>query len=71
MYESAMLGIASARVIRIGVKEALGIPPAIGRKLGYRIGTASDQPPEILWGAHSAWITAAHADDCDRLAPVC
>src|SRR5258708_34873727 len=54
-------------MVGMGVIERVEIPVAIRRERRDRIDTRREQPPQLLWRAHSAPIPAAHPHDRDRL----
>ena len=65
--EATLTAVGRARVLRVGVVDALDIPAAVVGELGDRVLALGDQLPELRGGADPAGVAAGHADDRDRL----
>ncbi|RPK40686.1 hypothetical protein EES37_20680 [Streptomyces sp. ADI91-18] len=63
--EAALVGVAGARVLRVGVVDGLHVPAALGGESGDGVDTVDDQLPQFLGRGRAAGVAAAHADDGD------
>ena len=67
VQKAAVAGVARARVVGVGVIEALELPAAVCGELADRVGAGGDELPELLGRGDPARVAAAHADDRDGL----
>jgi hypothetical protein len=67
VQEAAVPDVAGARVVRVRVVEAGGVPAPVGREAGDRVGLRGHQIPQLLGRAHPAGQAAGHANDRDGL----
>ena len=65
--ESAVAGVAGARVVGIGVVEALQIPAPVGGEAPDGIDAVGDQLPQVLGGPDTPRIATAHPHNHDRV----
>ncbi len=68
--EAALADVEGARLVGVGVVEALGVPTAVGGEVADAVAALGDQLPELPRRADAPRIAAGHADDRDRLVAV-
>ena len=67
VQEPALQRDALARRVGVGIIEIFDPPVPVGWKRRDGVAALGHQPPQILRGLHIARITAAHADNGDRV----
>ncbi|CAM5236947.1 hypothetical protein SALBM311S_04722 [Streptomyces alboniger] len=67
VQETALAGVEGAGALRVGVVEAVDVPAAVLGEVADGVASLGDEAPQVLGAADTAGVTAAHADDRDRL----
>ncbi len=65
--EAALIRVAGARVVRVGMEQLVQVPAPVGGEVAHRVCAVGDETPQVFRRAHPAGEPAGHADDRDGL----